>query len=219
MKKSLWMPGDTPKPSPTMNCVHHSLRIRTRARSQAHTLSGVLTRPCSSVDENPRSYHRHPKLGVHVGRSANGSINPHTGVESSPSLCGNVEQIQHRLCCRKHEPHVSLKQTCITKNRHGASKQSCASLSTDNAHSPAFPVSRFVPPQRKTMSRKETMRPCSLEPGLTSSTGLKPTGRHGLNFSAPVTLAVDNSNSTKSSIEAADDDACFAVLHAADDGG
>jgi hypothetical protein len=48
---------------------------------------------------------------------------------------------------------------------------------------------------------------------------LKPTGRHGLNFSAPVTLAVDNSNSTKSSIEAADDDACFAVLHAADDGG
>ena len=40
------------------------------------------------------------------------------------------------------------------------------------------------------------MRPCVLEPGLTSSTGLKPTLRHGLVFPAPFTLAVDNKHKT-----------------------
>ena len=46
------------------------------------------------------------------------------------------------------------------------------------------------------MSRSETMRPYSLEPGLTSSTELKPTLRHGLVFSAPFTLGVDNKHKT-----------------------
>ena len=46
------------------------------------------------------------------------------------------------------------------------------------------------------MSRNATMRPYTLEPGLTSSTELKPTLRHGLIFPAPFTLGVHNKHKT-----------------------
>ena len=69
-------------------------------------------------------------------------------------------------------------------------------LLSQHSHSPPEFVTGFFPPQRKSMSRSETIRPYSLEPGLSSSTELKPTLRHGLVFPAPFTLGVKNKHTT-----------------------
>ena len=118
---------------------------------------------------------------------------------STPTLESRALHVLEGIS-NKYMTDFAARARCVTKVGHmsvqTSNKIEHPALLSQHSHSPPEFVTGFFPPQRKSMSRSETIRPYSLEPGLSSSTELKPTLRHGLVFPAPFTLGVKNKHTT-----------------------